>query len=76
MIPTAITSFTKKNYPQESWGKAVSVFTVFFAVGQIIGPTAAGFVADKTNSLIPGMAAAGGVLLCGAILAWMQKPLS
>lgn len=75
MIPTAVTSFIKKNYPQQGWGKAVSLFTVFFATGQIIGPTAAGFVADRTASLVPGMAAAGGVLLCGSVFAWLQKPL-
>jgi len=75
MIPTAITSFIKKNYPQAHWGAAMSLFTIFFAVGQIIGPIAAGLVADQTHSLAPGMTAAGGVLLAGAVMAVLQKPL-
>ncbi|MGB7300985.1 MAG: YbfB/YjiJ family MFS transporter [Burkholderiaceae bacterium] len=76
MVPTAVTNFSKKNYPQSQWGGAVSLFTTVFAVGQMIGPAAAGFVADQTHSLAPGLAAAGLVLVLGAGFALMQKRLS
>ncbi|MGR8949551.1 MAG: YbfB/YjiJ family MFS transporter [Gammaproteobacteria bacterium] len=76
MIPTGITNFAKKNYMQKQWGAAVSLFTVFFAVGQILGPVAAGLIADQSSSLVPGMTLAGSILLIGAVLAGMQKSLN
>lgn len=75
MVPTAVTSFSKKNLPAPQWGPAVSLFTTLFAVGQMIGPAAAGLVADWTSSLAPGLAASGAVLVIGAALALLQRPL-
>lgn len=73
MVPTSVTNFSKKNFPQAQWGAAVSLFTTVFAVGQMIGPGAAGLAADLTNSLTPGFLGAGGVLLVGAIAALTQR---
>ncbi|MFT5111523.1 MAG: MFS family permease [Parasphingorhabdus sp.] len=73
MVPGAVTNFSKKNYPRELWGTAVSLFTIVFAIGQMIGPAAAGWIADQTNSLTPGLAAAGVVLLIGAVSGVLQR---
>lgn len=75
IAPTAVTSFVKKNLGQHLWGRAVATFTVVFAAGQIVGPTAAGIISDVTGSLSRGMAAAGFILLAGAAIAVLQRPL-
>lgn len=75
MVPTAVTNFSRKNYPQSQWGAAVALFTTVFAIGQMIGPAAAGLVADYSESLAPGMAVAGGAMLFGAVVGVAQKPL-
>ena len=41
--------------------------TLFFGIGQAIGPSAAGAVADATGSLAPAMLLAAGAALLGAI---------
>lgn len=41
--------------------------TLFFGIGQAVGPSVAGAVADAAHSLLPGMLLAGGVALLGAI---------
>jgi len=51
------------------------MFTTVFAAGQIVGPTAAGLISDSTGALSAGMAAAGFILLLGAAIAVLQRPL-
>jgi len=75
MVPTAATTFSKKNYPQHKWGAAVALFTTLFALGQIIGPAVAGVIADYTGSLSPGIAVGGCALLVGAMVCIAQKPI-
>ena len=76
MVPTSVTTFSRKNLPQEQWGKAVARFTVIFSVGQIIGPTGAGYLADLTGDNTAGLGAAGAILLVGALFGALQKPLA
>lgn len=76
IAPTAVTSFARKNLDQAAWGRAVGMFTVVFALGQIFGPVLAGFVSDVTGSVSQGMAAAGLILIIGAALACLQRPLA
>ena len=75
MAPTAVTSFARKNLVEAQWGRAVGLFTTVFAAGQILGPILAGAIADGTGSLPRGMAAGGAILLAGAILSMLQRPL-
>lgn len=75
IAPTAITNFARKNLDQALWGRAVAMFTTVFAAGQIVGPTAAGLISDSTGALSAGMAAAGFILLLGAAIAVLQRPL-
>ena len=75
IAPTAITSFARKNLTEGLWGRAVSMFTIIFALGQIIGPVFAGLIADATGSLGHGMAAAGLILFAAAAISALQRPL-
>ena len=44
-------------------------------VGQIIGPTAVGWIADGPGGLQRGLLFSSAALLIGAVLAWQQKPV-
>lgn len=76
MSPGAVTSFSRQNLPQESWGAAISVFTIVFAVAQIFGPIGAGLIGDATGDIGRALLAAAAVLLAGAGAAAMQRPLA
>jgi hypothetical protein len=75
MVPGSVTTFSRKNLPEAQWGPAVALFTTIFSVGQTLGPVAAGAVADIAQSLSLGMIMGGFVLLAGALVAVLQKPL-
>jgi len=74
--PGAVTNFGRKNLPQALWGKSVSLFTLIFAIGQTVGPVAAGVIADMTGTVDIGVIVAGGILLCAAALAAFQRPVA
>ena len=73
--PSAVTNFSRKNLPKENWRSAISLFTVIFAVGQSIGPIAAGFIGDYFDNIGHGMFAAGIILVLGMLAASRQKKL-
>jgi len=75
MAPPAITTFTRRNLPPESWGRAISLFTVVFALAQTIGPYAAGLLGDYASSIGASLLAASGILLIGAVIALRQRAL-
>ncbi|MCB1346300.1 MAG: YbfB/YjiJ family MFS transporter [Rhodobacter sp.] len=75
MAPSSVTNFARKNLPPDSWGPAISLFTVVFAVAQTVGPYAAGWLGDRTGSIGTALLAAAGVLLVGAAVATLQRPL-
>ena len=75
MAPGAVTSFIRQNLPPESWGHAISLFTVVFAVAQTLGPYGAGLVGDLYNNIGVSLLVAAGLLLVGAAIALLQKPL-
>lgn len=75
MAPGAVTNFTRHNLPMQSWGAAISLFTVVFAVAQTIGPYAAGRLGDLTGDIGSGLLAAAAILLAGAGAALLQRPL-
>ncbi|MGF1525479.1 MAG: YbfB/YjiJ family MFS transporter [Candidatus Competibacterales bacterium] len=72
----AMTSFCRKNLDPHQVGSAVSLFTVLFAIGQIIGPVAAGRLADATSSLAVGFLAAGVILALGGGISLLQGRLA
>lgn len=75
MAPGAITNFTRQNLPQESWGAAISLFTITFAVAQTLGPVGAGVIGDLTGTIGASLLMAAAVLCVGALAALTQKPL-
>jgi len=75
MAPGAVTNFARQNLPPESWGRAISLFTVVFAIAQTIGPYGAGLMGDMFNNIGISLLAAAGLLLIGAAIALLQKPL-
>ncbi len=75
MAPGAVTNFTRHNLPAESWGAAISLFTVVFAVSQTLGPVAAGWIGDVTGNIGNGLVGAACVLSGGAALALLQRRL-
>lgn len=75
MQPGAGTNFVRHNLPPEAWGSTVSLMTLIFAVTQIAGPYGAGLVADFFGDIGISLLTAAAVLLIGAALALLQRPL-
>jgi MFS family permease len=73
--PSSVGSFIKRALPRPAWGSAIATFTVVFAAGQIAGPVAIGWLADRSGSLQFGLAASAGLLALGAVLALAQRDL-
>jgi MFS family permease len=55
---------------------ALGFITLFFGVGQAIGPSVAGRMADLAGSFYPAFLLAGGVSLVGALGAALLRPAS
>jgi predicted MFS family arabinose efflux permease len=75
MAPGAVTNFARQNLPPVAWGRAISLFTLVFAVAQTAGPYGAGLVGDLAGNIGISLLAAAGLLLVGAALALLQRPL-
>ncbi|TNF55912.1 MAG: YbfB/YjiJ family MFS transporter [Burkholderiales bacterium] len=75
MQPGAGANFVRQNLPPKAWGSAISLMTLVFAIAQIAGPYAAGLLADLSGDIGVSLLAAAAVLLIGAALALLQKPL-
>jgi predicted MFS family arabinose efflux permease len=74
-VVASTTAMVKHNLVPSQWAAGISVFTVAFAVGQIIGPAMVGWIADGPGGLQRGLLFSAAVLLIGAVLAWQQKPV-
>jgi predicted MFS family arabinose efflux permease len=72
MVPGAMMALARGTLPASQWAKAMNLFTFVFAIGQGVGPVAAGWIAD-TAGLNSAMAAGAGTLLLATGLALMQK---
>ncbi|MFK7965920.1 MAG: YbfB/YjiJ family MFS transporter [Burkholderiaceae bacterium] len=73
IVPTAATSLSRKRFAPQHWARAVAWFTVLFALGQTLGPIAAGAIADFTGEVGTGLWVAGAVMLAGAIASMLQR---
>jgi len=73
--PSSVGSFIKRALPRPAWGSAIATFTAVFAAGQIAGPVAIGWLADRSGSLQVGLAASAALLALGAVLALAQRDL-
>ncbi len=74
-VVASTTALVRHNLPASQWARGISAFTIVFALGQIIGPTLVGWVADGPGGLARGLACSAAVLLLGSVLAWRQRPL-
>lgn len=71
--PSAVSSLIKHAVPMPAWGVAMATFTIAFAVSQIAGPVATGWVADRFGSLRPGLTVSAAILALGALVALAQR---
>jgi predicted MFS family arabinose efflux permease len=74
-VVTATTAFVRHNLPASRWSAGISLFTIVFALGQIVGPIVMGRISDGT-SLSGGFVASAIVMLVAAAIGIFQKPLS
>jgi predicted MFS family arabinose efflux permease len=72
MTPGSMMALARRTLPPAQWAKAMNLFTFIFAIGQGVGPVAAGWIADN-HGLNAAMAAGAATLLLAAGLAFMQK---
>ncbi|QWD63703.1 YbfB/YjiJ family MFS transporter [Polynucleobacter sp. MWH-UH2A] len=70
------TAFVKHNLPQSQWISGITVFTITFAIGQVIGPTLTGWISDHFGSLSMGLTLSSCILIVGSAVAYQQQPLA
>lgn len=75
MSPGAVTNFVRRNLDPTAWGRAISLYTVIFAVAQTVGPYAAGWLGDLAGGIGVSLVAAAAILMAGAVCALLQRPL-
>jgi predicted MFS family arabinose efflux permease len=74
-VVASTTALVRHNLPTSAWSAGISAFTVVFAAGQIVGPSAVGWLADGSGGLGTGLTCSAAVLALGSLLAWWQKPM-
>jgi predicted MFS family arabinose efflux permease len=74
-VVASTTALVRHNLPAAAWPRGITGFTIVFAVGQIIGPSVVGHIADGPGGLARGLAISAGLLALGAVLAALQRPL-
>jgi predicted MFS family arabinose efflux permease len=72
-VVASTTVLVRHNLPPSAWSSGISLFTIVFALGQIIGPTVAGGIADNAGGLRHGLVFSAVALFAGALLAWRQR---
>ena len=75
MVPGSVMALIRSTLPQSVWSKAMSLSTMVFAMGQAVGPVAAGWLADAAG-LNAAMLAGAATLLLSAGLASLHKKSS
>ena len=74
-LVASTTALVRHNLAPAQWAAGISAFTIAFALGQIVGPTVVGWVADGAGGLARGLIYSALALWAGALLAWRQKSL-
>jgi predicted MFS family arabinose efflux permease len=75
-VVASTTALVRHNLPADQWATGISAFTIIFALGQIVGPTVAGWISDGPGGLARGLAVSAITLWAGAALASRQRPLA
>lgn len=74
-VVASTTALVRHNLPHHAWSSGISAFTTVFALGQIIGPSVIGWIADGPGGLQRGLIFSALALFVGAILASRQRAL-
>ena len=74
-VVASTTALVRHNLPPHAWSAGISAFTTVFAFGQIVGPSAIGWIADGAGGLQRGLGFSALALFIGAALASRQRAL-
>ena len=74
-LVASTTALVRHNLAPAAWPAGIAAFTIVFAAGQIVGPSAVGFIADHFGGLRAGFACSAAVLALAALLATRQKAI-
>lgn len=74
-VVASTTALVRHNLPNHAWSSGISAFTTVFALGQIIGPSVIGWIADGPGGLQRGLIYSALALFIGAMLASRQRAL-
>ena len=74
-VVASTTAFVRHNLPPTAWAAGIGAFTIVFALGQILGPSLSGRLADGPGGLARGFVCSAIVLALGALLGSRQRPL-
>ncbi len=74
-VVASTTAFVRHNLPPSAWAAGIGAFTIVFALGQILGPSLTGRLADGPGGLQRGFVCSAIVLALGALLGSRQRPL-
>lgn len=72
-VVASTTALVRHNLPPSQWAAGISAFTIVFALGQIVGPSVVGWIADGPGGLTRGLAFSAGALWLGALIALRQR---
>jgi len=72
-VVASTTALVRHNLPPSQWAAGISAFTIVFALGQIVGPSVVGWIADGPGGLARGLAFSAGALWLGALVALRQR---
>jgi predicted MFS family arabinose efflux permease len=76
-VVASTTALVRHNCAQAAWPAGIAAFTIVFALGQIVGPSLVGLIADRgPGGLARGLAVSAAVLALGSMLAAMQRPVA
>jgi len=75
-VVASTTAFVRHNLAPPAWAAGIGAFTIVFALGQILGPSLSGLLADGAGGLRRGFLFSAIVLALGALLGARQRPLA
>ena len=75
-VVASTTAFVRHNLAPPAWAAGIGAFTIVFALGQIVGPSLSGLLADGAGGLRRGFLFSAIVLALGALLGARQRPLA
>ncbi len=73
-VVASTTALVRHNLAPSAWPAGIAAFTIVFALGQIVGPSLVGLIADGPGGLLRGLAVSAACLALGSALALLQRP--